>query len=84
MSFFAPDFLNHSSEGTVQGLDKLKDFVVSVREWMPDIDVSIESIFASLGASNDPWVGVHVTLKGTVQKHNQTIEMQEVLDLSYQ
>lgn len=76
--FFAPDFANHSSEGTVRGLNKLKDFVVNVREWMPDIEVSIKSIFASLGASNEPWVGVYVTLSGTVAEHNQVIEMQEV------
>lgn len=76
--FFAPDFTNHSSDGTVKGLDKFKKFTIDVQKWMPDLAVTINSMFPSLGASGDPWVGAFVTLRGTIIEHNQIIEMQEV------
>lgn len=41
------------------------------------VDVTINSMFTSLGASGDPWIGVFVTLKGTVVEPGQFMEMQE-------
>ncbi len=75
---FSPSFVNHSASGTVKGLDKLKEFVASAREWMPDIDVSIESIFANESTNGDVWVGAQVILRGTVAENEKFIEMQEV------
>ena len=77
-SIFSPDFVNHSASGTVKGLDKLKEFVASAREWMPDIDVSIETIFANESSNGDVWVGAQAALRGTVAENNKSIKMQEV------
>ena len=75
---FTPDFIDHSADGTEQGLDKLKEFVLGVWRWLPDIEVTIDTIFANQAVNGDPWAGTLVTLRGTTTEHNQTIGMQEV------
>ncbi len=77
-SLFSPDFINHSAEGTVKGLVKLKEFVAGTIEWMPDIDVSVETIFANESENGDVWVGAQATLRGTLAENDKSIEMQEV------
>ena len=77
-AIFSPDFINHSATGSVKGLDKLKGFVASAREWMPDIDVSINTIFANESSDGSVWVGAQATLRGTLAENNKSIEMQEV------
>ena len=75
---FSSDFINHSAKGTVKGLDKLEEFVTSAREWMPDIDVSIETVFANESPDGDVWVGAQAILRGTVAENKKPIEMQEI------
>lgn len=75
---FTDDFTEHSANGVWQGLGPLREFLRSVWEWMPDIEVSIERIFANQGADGEPWVGASVTLRGTLAADGRFIEMPEV------
>ncbi len=77
-TIFTANFCNHSPAGTEQGLGKLKDFLSWVWELVPDIEVTINTIFADKGADGEPWVGAHVTLRGTRTDNNQALELQEV------
>ena len=45
---------------------------------MPDIDVSIETIFANQSANGDSWVGALATFRATTAEDNKPIEMQEI------
>ena len=75
---FTTDFINHSAAGSQHGLESLKSFVRDARRWMPDIEVSIDSIFANEGIDGEPWVGASVTLRGTTAEDNRNIAMREV------
>ena len=75
---FTKDFIEHSALGTQKGVGKLKDFVLEVWDWMPDIEVSVDSIFANQGVDGEPWVGAFVTLRGTTSENMRRTEMQEV------
>jgi predicted ester cyclase len=77
-AIFTPDFSHHSvSIGTEQGLDKFKDFLLWVWDWMPDIEVTIDTVFADKVAEGEPWVGALVTLRGTLAENNQKVEVPE-------
>ena len=77
-AIFTPDFSNHSTGGTEQGLDKLKDFLSGVWEFVPDVEITFDRIFADKEVDGEPWVGALVTLRGTRTDNSQTIELQEV------
>ena len=75
---FTPDFINHSSAGTQQGIDKLKEFISSVGDMFLDVKVTIDTIFADKRGDGEPWVGALVTLRGTKADNKQAFEMQEL------
>lgn len=75
---FTADFASHSAQGTEHGLEALRAFVLGVWEWMPDIEVTIDSIFANQGADGEPWVGAAILLRGTPAGTVRPIAMREV------
>jgi predicted SnoaL-like aldol condensation-catalyzing enzyme len=77
-ALFTPDFSNHSPGGAEQGLDKLKDFLSRVWDFVPDLEVTIDTIFADKVDDGEPWVGALVTLRGTRADNNQALDLQEV------
>ncbi len=77
-AIFSPDFSNHSRSGTERGLDKLKDFLLRVWDFVPDLEVTIDTIFADKVDDGEPWVGALVTLRGTRADNNQALDLQEV------
>lgn len=75
---FTEDFADHSAAGPRHGLEALRGFLLSVWEWMPDIEVSIEKIFVNKGEDGEPWVGASVILRGATTEGASRIEMAEV------
>ena len=72
------DVINQSADGVQTGLERFKTFVSHAWQWMPDMDVKIESIFANEGDDGSPWVGAYVVLRGTPADIGEPMEMQEV------
>ena len=74
---FTPDFSNHSPRGTEHGLGKFKDFLLRVWDWVPDVEVTIDTVFADKVDDGEPWVGALVTLRGTRTDNSEALELQE-------
>ena len=77
-AIFTPDFVNRSQGGAQHGLDALKEFVSGVWKAFPDLEVTIDTIFADKVADNEPWVGALVTLRGSHAEQDLTINLREV------
>ena len=58
-------------------MDKFKDFVSGALNFIPDLEISIDTIFADKVDDGEPWVGALVTLRGTRSDNNKTIELPE-------
>ena len=63
--FFAPDFTNHSSDGTVKGLDKFKNFVAEV------------ILFSDIQIKNDDVLTIHY---GTAEKKSKVTKILTEID----
>lgn len=74
---FTSEFINHDAHRYTQGLDEFKAFLVGVWEFIPDLEVTIDTIFADKADDGEPWVGALVTLRGTRADNNQALELQE-------
>jgi len=58
---FATDYVNHRPDGSEDhGPDGMKAFVRAVREWIPDVSVEVQDLFAHCDI-----VGARITLSGT-------------------
>jgi predicted ester cyclase len=77
-AIFTSDFSNHTASSTEQGIDMLKDFLSMVWGLVPDVEATINTIFADKVDDGEPWVGALVTLRGTRADNSQTIEFREV------
>lgn len=76
-AIFTSDFSNHSPNGTEHGLDTLKEFLTGVWNAVPDLTVTIDTIFADKPDEGEPWVGALVTLRGTSTDNKQPLVLPE-------
>jgi predicted SnoaL-like aldol condensation-catalyzing enzyme len=58
-------------------LEALKEFVAGVWKAFPDLEVTIDTMFADKVADGEPWVGALVTLRGSHAEQDLTIDLRE-------
>jgi ketosteroid isomerase-like protein len=77
-TILAPDFVQHRPTGPEAGLERMRAFVASVRRELPDLELSVETVFADDAFADGPRVGAVVTLRGTSQRLGRRVAFREI------
>jgi ketosteroid isomerase-like protein len=71
---FATDFVNHRPDGNFDtGPDGMRQFVRAVLEWIPDLSVEVQDLFAHADV-----VGARITLSGTAAATGTPVSLTEI------
>jgi len=77
-AILAPDFVQHRPAGAETGLERMRAFVAGVRRELPDLEMSVEVVFADNAFADGVRVGALVTLRGTSAQLGRRVAFREI------